>query len=71
MKKVALARAAYRMVEQIQTVVNSTVFGGAQLLDGNFSSDFVIGMNAQNNLQSLEVNLKSTNADFNIVKQQF
>jgi len=70
-EKVALARAAYRMVEQIQTVVNSTVFGGAQLLDGNFSSDFVIGMNAQNTLQTLGVNLKSTNADFNIESNNF
>lgn len=70
-EKVALAKAAYRMVEQIQTVVNSTVFGGAQLLDGNFSSDFVIGMNAQNTLQTLELNLKSTNPDFNVESNNF
>ena len=38
-EKVALAKAAYRMVQQIQTVVDSTVFGGRQLLDGTFSAD--------------------------------
>ena len=31
-EKVALAKAAYRMAQQIQTVVDSTVFGGRQLL---------------------------------------
>jgi flagellin len=66
-EKVALAKAAYRLVEQIETVVNSTVFGGRSLLDGTFSTDFVIGTNATNNLLTLDVDLTVMNTvDFNI-----
>ncbi|MFM8472048.1 MAG: flagellin, partial [Candidatus Kapaibacterium sp.] len=39
-EKVALAKAAYRMAQQIQTVVDSTAFGGQQLLAGAFSAEF-------------------------------
>jgi len=65
-EKVALAKAAYRMAQQIQTVVDSTVFGGRQLLDGLFSADFVIGTNATNNLITLSIDLTTNNEDFNI-----
>ncbi len=33
---VSLAKAAYRMAQQIQTIVDTTVYGGRQLLDGTF-----------------------------------
>lgn len=56
-EKVALAQAAYRLSEQIQTVVDSTVFGGQELIKGAFSSDFVIGFTASNNLQTLAIDL--------------
>lgn len=56
-EKVALAKSAYRMAEQIQFVVNSTVFGGKQLLDGSFSGTWTIGYNAANSLLTLEVDL--------------
>jgi flagellin len=66
-EKVSLARAAYRLAQQIQSVVDSTTFGGRQLLDGNFSADFVIGYMANNSLITLSINLTSTNvSDFNI-----
>jgi flagellin len=39
-EKVALAQSAYRLVQQIQTVVDSTVFGGRALLGGSYSGDF-------------------------------
>jgi Flagellin and related hook-associated proteins len=42
-EKVALAKSAYRLTEQIQFIVNSTVFGGRQLIDGNFSGEWTIG----------------------------
>ena len=45
-EKVALGKAAYRMVQQIQTLVDSTVFGGRQLIDGTYSADFVIATKA-------------------------
>lgn len=66
-EKVALAKGAYRLTEQIQTIVDSTVFGGRELLDGSFSGDWNIGFKADNQLLNIGVNLKESNAaDFNI-----
>ncbi len=66
-EKVSLARAAYRLAQQIQSVVDSTTFGGRQLLDGEFSSEFVIGYKADNSLITLSIDLTSANVtDFNI-----
>ncbi len=61
-EKVALAKAAFRLSEQIQTVVDSTVFGGQELLNGSFSGDFVIGVGESNSLITIEVDLSSTNS---------
>ncbi len=66
-EKVALAKGAYRLAQQIQFVVDSTVFGGRQLLDGNFSGDWTIGYKADDSLLSIGVNLKQANTtEFNI-----
>ncbi len=67
-EKVALAQSAYRFAQQIQTIVDSTVFGGSQLLDGTFSGDFVIGFNASNSLLTLAVDLttQASSTNFNI-----
>lgn len=65
-EKVALAKAAYRLAQQIQTIVDATVFGGRQLLNGTFSAEFVIGTGAANNLLTLAVDLTTGNADFDI-----
>jgi len=66
-EKVALAKAAYRMAQQIQTVVDSTVFSGRQLIDGSFSANFVIGSNAVNSLLTLSIDMTTTNTDdFNV-----
>ncbi len=67
-EKVALAQSAYRFAQQIQTIVDSTVFGGRQLLDGGFSGDFVIGFNASNSLLTVAVDLTSqaSVSNFNI-----
>jgi flagellin len=66
-EKVSLARAAYRLAQQIQSVVDSTTFGGRQLLDGDFSAEFVIGYMADNSLITLSIDLTSANVtDFNI-----
>lgn len=70
-EKVALAKAAFRMVQQIQTIVDSTVFGGRQLIDGTFSADFIIGTNATNNLITLDLNLTQRNIDFNVSSNNF
>lgn len=65
-EKVALAKAAYRLSEQVQTVVDSTVFGGQELLNGSFSGDFVVGFGESNSLITIDVDLTSSNtADFN------
>ena len=70
-EKVALSRAAYRMAEQIQTVVDTSVFGGQQLLDGSFSADFVIGSNAKNELIYLNVDVTTNNAEMDIPSHNF
>ncbi len=70
-EKVALAKAAYRMAQQIQTVVDSTVFSGSQLLDGNFTANFIIGVNARNELLNLEIDMTPDNMDFNVDSRNF
>ncbi len=61
-EKVSLAQAAYRLAEQIQTVVNSTVFGGKELLANTFSADFVIGFRADNTLITIGIDLTTANS---------
>jgi len=70
-EKVALAKAAFRFAQQIQTVVESTVFGGRQLLDGLFSAEFVIGSKADNSLLTLAIDLTTGNSDFNVASNNF
>ncbi len=70
-EKVALAKAAYRMAQQIQTVVDSTVFGGRQLLDGTYSANYVIGTNARHELITLSVDMTFRNPDYNIPSNYF
>jgi flagellin len=67
-EKVALAKSAYRLAEQVQFITDSTVFGGKQLLQGGFSGDWVTGYYADNKLMTIKIDLTSTNTDeFNIV----
>ena len=70
-EKVALAKASYRLVQQVQTVVSSTVFGGRQLIDGSFSADFVIGTMANHSLLTLALDLTTSNHDFNVPSGDF
>lgn len=70
-EKVALAKGAYRLAQQIQFVVDSTAFGGKQLLQGGFSGDWVIGYYANNDLLKIEIDLNTNNADFNVSSQNF
>lgn len=64
-ERVALAKGAYRMAQQIQTVVDSTVFGGKQLLNGGFSGDWSIGYMADNSILTIGIDLTTSNTDFN------
>lgn len=70
-EKIALAKAAWRMAQQVQTVVDSTVFGGRQLLDGTYSVNFYIATNATNDLISMAVNLSTSNPEFNVDSNNF
>lgn len=66
-EKIALSKGAFRLTQQIQTIVDSTVFGGRNLLDGSFSGDWNIGFKADNELLNISLNLKGNNySDFNI-----
>lgn len=68
---VSLAKAAYRMAQQIQTIVSTTVYGGKQLLDGTYSASFVIGMDAGYNLVTLGIDLTTYNTEYNIPSNSF
>jgi len=64
-EKIALAKGAYRLAQQVQFVVDSTVFGGKQLLQGSFTGSWVVGFYANNNILSIGINLQTYNEDFN------
>ena len=66
-EKVALAKGAYRLAQQIEFITASTVFGGKQLLQGSYSGEWTIGYYADDTLLTIEVNLKVNNADYNIL----
>lgn len=70
-EKVALAKASYRLAQQIQFVVDSTVFGGKQLLWGNYSGTWAIGFYADNTILSIGVDLTTGNKDFNVASNNF
>lgn len=70
-EKVALAKGAYRLAQQIQFITDSTVFGGRQLLQGAYSGDWTIGYYANNSLLELAVDLTTGNADFNVESGNF
>jgi flagellin len=66
-EKVSLAKAAYRLSQQIQFTVDSTVFGGKQLLQGAYSGSWTIGYYANNNLLTIGIDLTTGNVnEFNV-----
>lgn len=70
-EKIALSKAAYRLAQQIQTIVDSSVFGGRSMIDGTFSANFVISVNASNSLQTLSIDMGTANTNFNTKSGQF
>jgi flagellin len=70
-EKIALAKSAYRLAQQIQTVADATVFGGKALIKGAFSGDWTIGYSATNNLLTIGIDLTTGNADFNVASNNF
>ncbi len=70
-EKVALAKGAYRLTQQIQSVVDSAVFGGYQLFSGNYNADWVIGYDHVNTMITLGINLESDNVDLNVESRNF
>lgn len=65
-EKIALAKGAYRLAQQIQTVVDSTVFGGRQLIDGTFTGDWTVGYKADDTLLEIEVDLQKDNTNYDL-----
>ena len=47
------------------------MFGGKELLNGSFTSEFVIGSRADNSLLTLAIDLSTGNTDFNIGAPSF
>jgi len=70
-EKVALAKGAYRMAQQVQFIVDSTVFGGRQLLWGNFTGDWTVGYYADDSLLEVDIDLTTNNTDFNVESNDF
>ncbi|MDC1067817.1 flagellin [Candidatus Kapabacteria bacterium] len=70
-EKVALAKSAFRLSEQIQFITDSTVFGGEQLLQGSYSGDWTIGYYANEDLLEIDIDLTTNNADYNVESQNF
>ncbi|MFP4527910.1 MAG: flagellin [Candidatus Kapaibacterium sp.] len=70
-EKVALAKGAYRLAQQIQFTTDSTIFGGEQLLQGNFSGSWTIGYYANNNLLTIGIDMTTGNQDFNVESEDF
>lgn len=70
-EKVALAKGAFRLAQQIQFVTDSTVFGGRQLLQGSYSGDWTIGYYADNTLLEIDVDLTTSNPDYNVSSLDF
>lgn len=70
-EKVALAKGAFRLSQQIQFITDSTVFGGRQLLWGNYSGDWTIGYYADDTLLEIDVDLTTGNADYNVSSGDF
>ncbi|MCX6156131.1 MAG: flagellin [Candidatus Kapabacteria bacterium] len=70
-EKVALAKGAYRLAQQIQFITDSTVFGGKQLLQGGFSGDWTIGYYANNTLLTIGIDLTTGNNNFNVSSNNF
>jgi flagellin len=64
-EKVALAKSAYRLSSQIQFIVDATVFGGKQLLQGAFTGTWVMGYQANNSILSINIDLTKHNNDYN------
>ncbi len=71
-EKVALAKASYRLAQQVQFITDSTVFGGKQLLQGGFSGNWVTGYYGDNKLMTISVDLtKENGAEFNTGTEDF
>lgn len=65
-EKVALAKGAYRLAQQIQFITDSTVFGGKQLLQGGFTGEWVTGYYGNNDLMKISIDLTTHNLDYNV-----
>lgn len=65
-EKVALAKGAYRLAQQVQFITDSTVFGGQQLLQGSFTGDWTVGYYADESLLEIGINLSTNNADYDL-----
>jgi len=69
-EKVALAKAGFRLAQQIQFITDNTVFGGKQLLSGDFEGDWITGYTAKNDTLKINLNLKADlndNAEFSAI----
>ena len=70
-EKVALAKASFRLAQQIQTVVDSTVFGGSTLIGGTFSAEMLVGFNQVHAPLTIAIDMTVGNPDFDIALRDF
>jgi len=70
-EKVALAKAAYRLSQQVQTVVDSTVFGGRKLLNGDYYAEMLVGFDEHHTQLTIAIDMNTNNVDFNLSANNF
>ncbi len=70
-EKVALAKAAYRLSQQVQTVVDSTVFGGRKLLNGDYYAEMLVGFDEHHTQLTIAIDMHTNNVDFNLSANNF
>ncbi len=70
-EKVSLAKAAYRLSQQIQTVIDSTVFGGKKLLNGDFYAEMLVGFDEKHRQLTISIDMQSGNPDFDLEVDNF
>lgn len=65
-EKVALAKYASQMADQVTTVVESTVYGGQKLIDGNYNKPQLSGLGRENAILTSDIDLTSDEEGFTL-----
>jgi len=65
-EKIALAKSATQLIKQIDNTVNSTVYSGKNLIDGQFNESQLSGLDANNQVLTNSIDLSSDKDNFSL-----